>query len=1088
MGNEKCGIDITGRKMWYEPWTTDSQGRYLPPDEKEIEDTYGASGEAFQETLLYFEECGGDSRQLILLLNDHVPDKRFIIDRENLLNETRWYTQEYYFYFIMFTKKIMKDYDWHFTKGENILLSEYHKIFEQGFLRYMPYGEGIKETSNIIPYSFIKYFSSIGYDFSDLFHWVDILTKEKTPISYKDDVSKLDNYWICDEFLGYLDNFTRVIINKNNIMEMVHEGFDTYHLGGLAYVPESMLLKILPHFIYKSSVYYKVEVNRSRSNSVSVILKDAKVAKAGIYLRSTCKKGNSLVMSAMREVLKKLMKLDNLPEIRDVTGLYSDYCSFTLKWEKRIPAVPCFKLMICTISAFILFLFNFLHHWLGLPAIVLGYILTSGILMLLQRLKQETYKKELAENHVIKISEDDNKRLEKAEELSGELMREKEELERKVMERTAKLAEANEHLKELDAAKTGFFANISHELRTPLTLILGPLDSILNKHYGSAIAYNDEKLAMMMHNGSKLLKLINDLLDFTKIESGKMKIRNQRTDITGLLRFYISIIRTYASDKKVYVVFNDNTIHPHKKNGRVITCIDKALLDKAVFNLLSNALKFTREGGSIILQLDRKENDFSISVKDTGIGIPADKLSFVFDRFSQVDGSSSRHYGGTGIGLSLTKEIIELLGGKIEVISKLGEGSIFTITLPIRETEDTNQDEDDKAERIHTLKTGFSDDFQTDRRNFLKSHTENNAAKDNRADNVNKKKILIVEDSIDMQKYLASVLGDNYNLVVSNNGAEGLEKAKITKPDLILADVMMPEMDGYTMTGLIKSDKSLRGVPVIMLTAKADIFMKLEGFEKGADDYIIKPFSAKELKARIKSHLLAKEMTDRIIRQRDEILAQKNSLEKAIIEKNTAYTLLTESEARYHALIEDLPAGVVEFDRNTYITYINPAGRELFQLGEKDTAKRLKITDFIRPASVERFNAEMKDIEESHKAKMIEFQFFNKDDGDFMVLLKAVPIFQGSKTAGIRAIIIEIKTHLNIAFLPDESFYQKYRISRREKEVFLNLIKGFKNKDICDNLYISERTVKMHITNILQKTGCGNRSELFGLVRTEMNR
>jgi len=410
-------------------------------------------------------------------------------------------------------------------------------------------------------------------------------------------------------------------------------------------------------------------------------------------------------------------------------------------------------------------------------------------------------------------------------------------------------------IRELDQAKTQFFANISHELRTPLTLILGPLESIISGDYGENFDRNDEKFKSMLGNGSRLLKLINNLLDISKIEAGRMSVKKRKTEMAELLQLYVSTVKSGAESRGLHVVFNDNS-------DGVIAYVDRDLIEKAVFNLISNALKFTPEGGNVIVQLDKAENEFSISVKDTGIGIPEDKLESIFERFGQVDGSSSRKYEGTGIGLAFAKEIVELHDGTISVKSRQGKGSTFTVTLPLGD--ECSAALDEEIEDLDEVKPYILADISKEKGSVAdtlsgeKKHT-----------------ILVVDDTPDMVKFIRSLLEGDYRVITADNGRHGFERALSEKPDLVLSDVMMPEMDGYEMTVKIKASEELQGIPVILLTAKAALEMKIEGLAYGADDYLSKPFNAKELRARIQSQLKMKSL-------RDDIACQSDNLRKEV--------------------------------------------------------------------------------------------------------------------------------------------------------------------------------------------------------------
>lgn len=412
----------------------------------------------------------------------------------------------------------------------------------------------------------------------------------------------------------------------------------------------------------------------------------------------------------------------------------------------------------------------------------------------------------------------------------------------------------NIKLQELDKAKTEFFSNISHEFRTPLTLLISPLESIIQGDYGTSLNNDNDIFKSMYHNGVRLLKLINNLLDFTKIEAGRMSVKKIKTDIGELLKFYVSTVKSAAANKGLHIVFNNNS-------DTVVSCIDRDLIEKAVFNLISNAFKFSPPESNIIVQLDSSESMYMIIVKDEGIGIPEEKLGAIFERFNQVDSTISRKYGGTGIGLALVKEITELHNGSVRVKSTLHKGSTFIMELPYElnsECDTISDIVDDYNEVKPYLLTDI--DYQCETTDVdCEEFSESKAT------------VLIVEDTEDMRFFLKQLLEKDYNILTANNGKIGVEILKDNQVDLVLSDVMMPEMDGYELTRLMKTSEMLKGIPVILLTAKADVLMKIEGFEYGADDYLSKPFNSKELKARIRSQLNMKSLRDAIATQRDKL-------------------------------------------------------------------------------------------------------------------------------------------------------------------------------------------------------------------------
>lgn len=434
--------------------------------------------------------------------------------------------------------------------------------------------------------------------------------------------------------------------------------------------------------------------------------------------------------------------------------------------------------------------------------------------------------------------------------------------------------DAEQRLKELDKAKTNFFANISHELRTPLTLISSPMESLLSGEYGEKLGYDHPMFESVYRNSLRLLKLINSLLDFSKMDAGRMGLKPKKTNISALLRFYKETIESAAKSRGLTVDYIDHT-------DGLVAFVDRDLLEKAVFNLLSNALKFTAAGGSITIVLDEQpDNRFAIAINDTGIGIPEDKLGAIFERFVQVDGSSSRKYEGTGIGLAFVKEIAGHMGGFINAKSREGQGSSFVLCLPSgKQGQETLEEE---VEDIDEVKSFLMADLEASKASLV----ENTLSSKTQASPL----VLVVDDNKDLLDFISSIVAKEYRIETAVNGRLGLDKALKLRPDIIVSDVMMPEMDGYQLAREVKHSEALSGVPIILLTAKADISMKIEGLERGADDYLSKPFNSRELLARIKALLEMKKLRD--------ILAEKKGLLEALVKEQTK----TIEEEKDHAL------------------------------------------------------------------------------------------------------------------------------------------------------------------------------------------
>jgi signal transduction histidine kinase/ligand-binding sensor domain-containing protein/DNA-binding response OmpR family regulator len=430
-----------------------------------------------------------------------------------------------------------------------------------------------------------------------------------------------------------------------------------------------------------------------------------------------------------------------------------------------------------------------------------------------------------------------------------------------------------EKLEEVDRMKSRFFANISHEFRTPLTLILGPISQMFSQTRSSNFR---ENLSMMKRNALRLQRLINQLLDLSKLEAGRMKLRVREENIVALLKCIVQAFESLAKLKNIQLVFQSDM-------QSIMGYIDREKLETIVNNLLSNAFKFTPEGGKVVVEisltplsippLDKggKAGGVGIHITDTGTGIPPDRLPHIFDRFYQVDdsysrepalldSSSSKKYQlgekyyptgqeGTGIGLALTKELVEFHKGEISVSSQLGKGTTFVIRLPIGKEA---YSKDEMAETAAPLVPSLID--EEEKGSFETVDTEIQTITKSKKDTRKSLPILlVVEDNPDMRVYIRSNLESAYRIIEAVDGQEGFTKCAKVLPDLVISDVMMPKMGGFVLCAKLKTDHRTSHIPVILLTARAAGEDKIGGLETGADDYIIKPFDARELQVRVKN-------------------------------------------------------------------------------------------------------------------------------------------------------------------------------------------------------------------------------------------
>lgn len=504
-----------------------------------------------------------------------------------------------------------------------------------------------------------------------------------------------------------------------------------------------------------------------------------------------------------------------------------------------------------------------------------------------------------------------------------------------IEEKTAELTKANKELSKLDTLKTEFYTNITHELRTPLTLIKSQVEAVENCHFGRTIKHTSDVFASIKRNAIVLNRLIDNLLDFSKIESGKTSALFEKTKVAEFLSFIISNFESAAEYKNITHEFINKT-------QNLFAYFDQGLIEKVVNNLLSNAIKFTSSGGHIALCLDENKDDVLISVEDTGIGISEKNQKIIFERFRQVDATSTRQYEGTGIGLSLVKEIVKLHKGEITVDSEPDIGSKFTIRIPKNlktlKQEATTQEKGTAFAR----KSKF---HAPDKKKYPVAKEDDPRAIPPKSDFT----ILIVEDNKDLCSFLKSIISPVHNVYVSKNGIEAISLLDQHQVDLVITDIMMPVMDGLELLKHIRLHKRLSWLPVIMLTARADFKMKMDGFSHGANDYVIKPFNPDELLARIHSQLslvrLRREYTSALKDKKDKTLTDNTIV---AIEKVKSYI-----ESNYTDSM---------ISRENLSSIVDMSPGHLSRMFKKHTGK--KIHDLIKELRIQAVAKELKNSDE----------------------------------------------------------------------------------------------------------------------------
>ena len=474
-----------------------------------------------------------------------------------------------------------------------------------------------------------------------------------------------------------------------------------------------------------------------------------------------------------------------------------------------------------------------------------------------------------------------------------------------------------ESLAELDRAKTQFFSNVSHEFRTPLTLMLGPLEEVLPASRERLSPEQHEQLVVARRNALRLLKLVNTLLDFSRLEAGRVTALFQSTDLCSFTQDVSSVFR--SAIEKAALSFS---IQCDRLSETAY--VDRDMWEKVILNLLSNAFKFTFEG-SIGVRLRQVGNTAELSVSDTGTGIPEQELPRVFERFHRVEGAQGRSFEGTGIGLALVQELVKLHGGSVTATSSLGKGSTFTVAIPLGKGHLPAE----HLELKPSLRpTAFSGETYVEEAQHWLQHASDSSisqspgplapsvtqaevdAKDER------ELVLLADDNGDMRDYVARLLQPSYRVHAVADGAQAVAAARQLRPDLVLADVMMPGLDGFGLLRAIRDDSALSHTPVILLSARAGEESRVEGLHAGANDYLVKPFTARELLARVASHL---------------------AMSKVRIEQSiTAQRLV--------AIVESADDAIISKDLNGIITSWNRAAERIFGYTAEEMIGRSIIT------------------------------------------------------------------------------------------------------------------------------------------------
>lgn len=524
-----------------------------------------------------------------------------------------------------------------------------------------------------------------------------------------------------------------------------------------------------------------------------------------------------------------------------------------------------------------------------------------------------------------------------------------------------------QRLAELDRAKTTFFSNVSHEFRTPLTLMMGPLEDALADSDAPLPVAQKERLQAAHRNSLRLLRLVNTLLDFSRIEAGRTKAKFRPTDLAMLTAELASTFRSALARASLRLTVDCPAVSEP-------VFVDREMWEKIVLNLLSNAFKFTFEGG-VDVSLRATPQGAELKVQDTGVGIPPEQLPKLFERFHRIEGQKSRTHEGSGIGLALILELVRLHHGNIQADSRLNEGTTFTVTLPFGSQHlppdqiyDASHDSVRDGERsqafVQEALTWLSDEALGIQEYHGVSAVDDLAQ-------VEGSRLLLADDNADMRQYVSRLLSKHLHVEAVADGAAALDAIRAHRPDLVLTDVMMPELDGFGLLKAIREDAELRDLPVIMLSARAGEEARIEGLDAGADDYLIKPFSARELTARVHANL-------KLANVRRESMAA-----------------LAESEQRFRNMAENSPVMMWITDADGQGIYLN---RSWYDFTGQTEAEALGLgwTKAVHPDDRDSAARTFMESSGEHKGFRIEYRL-RRHDGEYRWAIDAAsPRFDGA--------------------------------------------------------------------------------------------
>ncbi|HTU33041.1 MAG TPA: ATP-binding protein [Candidatus Acidoferrum sp.] len=568
----------------------------------------------------------------------------------------------------------------------------------------------------------------------------------------------------------------------------------------------------------------------------------------------------------------------------------------------------------------------------------------------------------------------------------GRNITEKKRAEAEIARKTEELQQLLNKVRELDRIKSDFFANVSHELRTPLALILGPAEAILADG-DNLTDLQRRDVGIIQRNAATLLKHVNDLLDIAKLEAGRYTVDYARMDVARQLRTVAAHFDAMAPQRSLsYVVSAPETLQAE---------VDADKFDRIVLNLLSNAFKFTPAGGRIRCAIEAVTPDsFVVSVQDSGPGVKPELRTAIFERFQQGQSGVTREFGGTGLGLAIAKDFVELQGGTITVADAPGGGALFQVTMPRHAPEGAYvwEPEPSRASRPDALDY---DALAYEDVSEPKDEDEYNAADGARS---GKARVLVVEDNIEMRRFISRVL-DEYRVTPAANGEEALAKALEDPPDMVVTDLMMPRMGGDRLVAEMRREPSLAHIPVVVLSAKADEDLRIKLLNESAQDYVVKPFSAQELRARVRNQVALKRMRDLLQRELESQSTDVDDLSRQLHDSRVALERSLEAQKKsawlWRAVFDNSAVGIGLLDLDGKFLETN-SGLQTMTGYNREQLSRISLTDMSPEEDRDAMAARIANLREGSHGDYPMDQRFRTRDGASLWATTGLSLIPGS--------------------------------------------------------------------------------------------